>query len=222
LLNLVHPKLLTGISRTYEPNTEDGEKLPPEVGKVRTFMQDVLVQFAEISKRELDIVATKDYANRNTAADVVVNGEIIMQNAPTPYLLYLEKFLDGLRQLVEKFPTLDPAFNWTYDQSARAYVTPPTQTSKTKKVKRVLLLHAPTDRHPAQTQAYDDDVIVGTWTKRDHSGAMPAHIRKLFMDRIETLHKAVKFAREEANSIEAPEIHVGDAIMDFILRGTNV
>ena len=78
------------------------------------------------------------------------------------------------------------------------------------------MLYDATEHHPAQTQLISEDVVVGTWTTVKQSGAMPAPMKKRVLKRIETLANAVKFAREQANSIEADDQKVGKEVFDYL------
>jgi len=41
--------------------------------------------------------------------------------------------------------------------------------------------------------------------------------KKLYLTRVDTLLKAVKFAREEANAVDAPKINVSDEVFNYLL-----
>jgi len=48
------------------------------------------------------------------------------------------------------------------------------------------------------------------------SGALPAQRVNELVDRVERLQEAVKFAREEANSLEVEDVKVGEKILGFL------
>jgi hypothetical protein len=48
------------------------------------------------------------------------------------------------------------------------------------------------------------------------SGALPAQRVNELLDRVEKLQQAVKYAREEANNIEAEEPKVGERIFNYL------
>ena len=99
---LQKPALLSGIARTYRPLDDEGEQYPPESTRVQTKSEDVINQTTEILTKLFDITATKDWANGDARADVVVDGETILENAPVTYLLFLEKQLTDLHTFVKK------------------------------------------------------------------------------------------------------------------------
>lgn len=79
-------------------------------------------------------------------------------------------------------------------------------------------MYQATDKHPAQTQLVQEDVIVGSWNQTKMSGAIQPQQKDMLLQRIEKLQKAVKFAREEANSVDADNVEAGKVIFDWILR----
>src|SRR5947209_14080670 len=80
--------LLTGISRTYTPKEENGEKQPAENKMVQVKATDALRAAAEAWTRLLDVVATQDFANCEAKADVVVDGHPLLRGVPVTHLLF--------------------------------------------------------------------------------------------------------------------------------------
>jgi hypothetical protein len=208
--------LLSGISRSYQPKDDDGERLPSESTRVQLTAQGVIRDVRASLVRLFDVVATQDYTNCVATADVVVDGTALLTGVPVTYLLFLEKQLTDLHTFVEKLPTLDPSENWTFSESAGYYATDPVQTTRTKKVPRNHVLAAATEKHPAQVQVYQEDVIIGYWSTIKFSGALPATTVRDLLDRVTRLREAVKFAREAANSTEAVDQRVGDPILTYL------
>ena len=123
--HLQKPALLAGISRTYQPKDEEGEQLPPESTRVQVKAEDVLRATAGTLTRLFDVTATKDWANRTAAADVLVDGRVLLAQVPVPYLLFLEKQLTDLHTFVRKLPVLDASEAWNLDPSTDAWKTDP-------------------------------------------------------------------------------------------------
>jgi hypothetical protein len=207
---------LAGISRTYRPRDEEGEQLPPESTKVQTKAQDIIRQTVESLTKLFDVTATKDWANTKARADVVVDGTVLLSQAPATYLLFLEKQLTDLHTFVKKLPVLDAAETWAFDASADCWATEPVQTLRTKKVPRNHVKAEATEKHPAQVEVYYEDVTVGYWRTVKFSGSLPAQRVNELLSRVERLHEAVKFAREEANSLEVEEQKVGEKLLNYI------
>lgn len=212
------PEPISGIARTYSPfKDEDAERVPGESKRVQIKAEDVIARLSGTLADLFDIVATKDSTNCVAKADVVVDGKVLLADVPCTYLLFLEKQLVNLHTFVEKLPTLDPADAWQWDDGQACFSTPPAQTLRTKKEPRVITKAEATDKHPAQVELIYEDRPVGTWTTIKFSGALPQTRVDELTVRIERLQKAVKFAREAANSHEAVD-RTGDGrkVMDYL------
>ena len=211
------PDMFAGIARTYEPLLEDGERLPAESTRVMLNAEELLkTALRDAWTRLLDLTLTKDTANTHAKADIVVDGVTLATDVPVTYLIWLEKQLTDMTTLVTKMPLLDNAFAWAPDTTG-VWATTAVQTIKTKKVPRNHVKAEATDKHPAQVEMYFEDVPVGVWTTIRFSGAMPAVRQRELLARLAKLSEAVKFAREEANSAEVTDKHVGGAIFDYLL-----
>jgi hypothetical protein len=68
-----------------------------------------------------------------------------------------------------------------------------------------------------QVEVYYEDVPVGYWSTTKFSGALPARRVHELTTRVERLQAAVKFAREEANSMAVTDQRVGDAFFGYLL-----
>ncbi|HEY7419363.1 MAG TPA: hypothetical protein VH593_29535, partial [Ktedonobacteraceae bacterium] len=170
---LQKPTLLAGISRTYRPKDEEGEHFPSESTRVQVKAEEVIRKTTEALTKLFDVVATKDWANCQAKADVVVDGKVLLTQVPATYLLFLEKQLVDLHTFIKKLPVLDAAETWTFDASADSWATEPMQTTKTKKIPRNHVKAEATEKHPAQVEVYYEDVVVGTWRTIKFSGALP-------------------------------------------------
>ena len=216
---LGNTSVLNGLSRTYQPRQEDDEQLPPESTRVQATAQDVVAAMQSELVRLWDLTATKDYANCEAKADVVLDGRTLVEAAPATYLLFLEKQLAELEGFIRRLPTLDQADKWTYDTAQGLWTTEPVQTVRTKKVPKSHVAYEATKEHPAQVEMYMEDVWVGTWTTVKFSGAIPAAVRNSMLERLRKLLDAVKAAREEANGMEVRNVKVGAALLGYIFDG---
>jgi hypothetical protein len=208
--------LLAGISRTYRPRDEEGEQLPPEATRVQLRAEDAIRTVSAALAELFDVTATKDWANTQAKADIVVDGRTLIGGVPATYLLFLEKQLVDLHTFIAKLPVLDPSEEWQYDASADTYATPPVQTVRTKKIPRNHVKAEATREHPAQVEVYYEDVAQGTWSTIKFSGALPAQRVNTLLARVEKLQQAVKFAREEANSMEVEQQKVGERLLAYL------
>jgi hypothetical protein len=208
--------LFSGLARSYTPADDEGERLPGEATRVQYTVRNVLKEMQESLVALFDVTATKDYTNCVAKADIVVDGKVLLAQAPTPYILFLEKQLAELLNFVKSIPVLDAADEWHYDQAQDAWSTSPAETIRSKKVMRNHVLAAATAQHPAQVQVYAEDIPAGRWKTIKYSGAMQATELNAIIARIEKLQKAVKFAREDANRHESLQQHVGEPLLHYI------
>lgn len=213
--------LLNGISRTYQPDDEMGEKFPSETSRVQVRAKDLMKRTQEVLSELFDVTATKDETNCNARADVVIDGKKILSQVPVTSLLFLEKQLVDIHTFVKKLPVLDPADTWHFDASADCFATDPSFTVKTKKVPRNHVKAEATDKHPAQVEMYHEDIRVGQWRQIKFSGALPQKDVNELLVRVENLQKAVKFAREEANNAEVKNVSVGKEVFGYLFAQSN-
>lgn len=213
--------LLSGISRTYHPDAEEGEKFPDESTRVQVRAHDMIKRTEEIMSELFNVTATKDETNCNARADIVVDGKKLLEKVPVTTLLFLEKQLVDLNTFVKKLPVLDPSEEWHFDASADCYVTSPSFTVKTKKLPRNNVKAPATDKHPAQVETWFEDLRVGQWKTIKFSGALPQKEVSELLTKIETLSKAVKFSREEANAQEVSDKAIGKQIFGYLFGKAN-
>ena len=210
--------LLSGIARTYRKINDADPDLPGESTRVQIRASKALLSLRDLMTRLFDVTAAVDWTNCVARADVVVDGQVLINQAPTTYLLFLEKQIGEIRQFVTDLPTLDPAETWRWDDNADAWAAGPTATTRTKKVMRNHVLSPATDKHPAQVTPYQEDEIVGYWDTTKFSGAIPAARKAELLDRITVLADAVKFAREQGNMTEVEDPKPASAVFAWLLR----
>lgn len=213
------PVLFQGLSKRYSPLDEEGETFPEEKQHIQQKAQECLADIRKALVNLLDLVATQDKTNCVAKANVAVDGEVILRDVPVTHLLFLEKQLVDLHTALGALPTLDPTEKWSLDANAACYISETTETTKTKKVPKTHVKYEATEHHPAQTEMYHEDVVVGRWRTLKFSAAIPAQEKNQLLVRVEKLRDGVKLAREEANAIEAVDTKYGDAIFDYILDG---
>src|ERR1044072_6343540 len=74
--------LLSGISRTYKPKDDEGEQLPAESTRVQLRATEGLADVRRALTRLFDVVLTKDSANGDAKASIVVDGTTIAEDVP--------------------------------------------------------------------------------------------------------------------------------------------
>lgn len=216
---LTRANLFAGLSRSYEPRDENGDRLPSERTNVQLTVDAVLADVARRLTRLFDVTYTKDEANTHARADVTVDGVVLAEKVPVTYLLFLEKQVTDVLTVLRSLPTLDPAESWRHEavDGDGVYRTTVTQTTRTKKVPRAHVLYEATDRHPAQVEQYHEDVIIGDWSLIKFSGAVPADRKDQLVTRAVKLIEAVKQAREQANQTDVTDVVIGERLFSWLL-----
>jgi hypothetical protein len=213
---LEKPEPLAGISRAYTPRDAEGEQLPTQTTRVQTTVAETLRDISVFTGRYLDLVGTKERTDQDARADVVVDGEVFIPDAPVTFLLALERQLNEEMVQAKKLPTLSPEFEWAPYDGNGTYVTTPITTVRSKKVPRNHVKAPATDKHPAQVEVYFEDTAVGDWVTKHFSGALPASVKQQIINRITKLLEAVKQAREEANTTTVTDYKYGNKVFGYI------
>ena len=120
------------------------------------------------------------------------------------------------KRQVTELPALDSSESWRWDENADCFATDATVSNRTKKVPRSHILYEATSEHPAQVEMYHEDVKVGEWRTIKFSSALAAQEKNQMLDRIRKFQDAVKFAREEANSMDVDDVKIGNKVLDFV------
>ena len=213
--------LVNGHKKTFAPTEEDGETFPDDVQHVQHRTQEVLEQVCDRLATVLDVEATRDWANCQARADVVLDGEVFLEDVPVTYLLALEKELQNQHTFLAKMVELDPSEVWQLDENSGLFRSEPVKTHKTKKLQKAIVKYDATPEHPAQTELITQDVVIGHWTTTKFSGAIPRSTKKRLLERVLKIKDAVTYARVQANSMEAPDKKVGRKVLDFIFKEAN-
>ena len=212
--------LTKGLVKKYRPNNEeDTDVLPGETTRVQVKVSDVIEEVSSVLGKLFDVTATKDIGNLAATADIIVDEKTLAARLPATYLIFLEKQLTDLRTFIRALPTLDLGDSWQLDVNDNLYKTKELETSRSKKVLKVLEKSPATDKHPAQTETYTDDVPVGKWITVKMSGALPQVQVNEMLSRLDKLVTAVKFARQTANEVEVVSQKEGALILDYIFKG---
>jgi hypothetical protein len=217
---LQKPDLFGGFTRVYQPNDDEGEKLPSESKIVQQTVAANLRAAQEQLVELFDTIATQEVANCEAKADIVVGGTTLATQVPVSLMLFLEKQVDNMKALISKLPVLSTDTNWKVSESdPNIHVTDTVTTTRTKKVPKAFVKAAATDKHPAQVDVFTEDIIVGNWNKVEMSSAVRISTRDAMLKKVDSLREAIKMAREEANSIEVKKIEIGKKITDFVFGG---
>ena len=199
------------MARTYQPKDDSGEKQPSESKKVQLRVEDAFADLTEAMTEVFNLAAIKDATNCNAKADVVVDGETIVQNVPATHLLWVEKKLASIADAVSKAPVLSQDVVWARDEGQGVYRSEAVETVKTKKIEEHKVVIQPTKEHPGQFVKVTEDVAIGTWKTIHLSGAITEDRKKQLLARVEKFQQAVRVAREEAN--QSPVVELSTAVI---------
>ena len=210
------PTLFNGFTKAYHALSDDAPTQPPQNQKVAYNVDDIFATVQKSLTELFDVTATKDWGNKSAKANLEVDGVTILPDVPATYLLFLDKQLSDVRDLIGKMSELDPATDWAKDAASGLNRSGEVKTNTTTKVQKAIVLYDATDKHPAQTQLITQDVVVGEWTTVKQSGALAPTRKKLLLERVQKLLDAVKVALEEANMTKVEDQKAGAAVLSFI------
>lgn len=151
----------------------------------------------------------KESSNRRAVADVEIDGNVLIAEAPAYWLLKMESKLSELRVVIDKIPTLDNAVPWQQADGLPAGIVKSPITTTTKTERKLLTYVIPgtlTDKHPAQTKEQTQDVNVGKYEDYKLSGEMSTINKSEILTRIDKLINAFRVARQKANNVDAAEV----------------
>ena len=208
--------VFSGHSKTYLPKDEDGEKLPDEVKVVQLTIDKAIEKAKAVLEDMFNVVATQDSGNCFAKADVKIDDKVILKDVPATNLIFLEKQLDDISTFISKFPTLDPAENWTWNTSGSCFKTEESETFRTKQQPKSMITAPATDKHPAQVHIYNENVVIGTYKQVKFSGAIESTKKEALAEKVRILTRAVQQAREEANMTEVVSVTYGTDILKYI------
>ena len=211
--------LFDGMVRTYKPQREDEHELPPEQKNIQTTWDSCLKEAVKNWTKLLNVMATQDYANCKARGTIKVDGKVLLEEVPVTHLLFLEKHATDVRTFLTHLPVLDAAETWKHDPNKGCFVTSPTRKIRTRKVPQTLVLYAATTEHPAQTERFDEDVVVGEWEQVLMSGRIPQEDKEKMLERIDKLIEGIKLARVQANGSQAASVEIARPIFDYVVEG---
>lgn len=211
------PNLFAGITKSYQPLTEDGVMVPTEQLKVQDTVDGVLADIKAALVPLFDIVATKDTANQAASADITINGTVIAAGVPVSTLLWLEKKLVEIRVVINALPELDAAVDWTWATGSGLWRAEPVSTLRQTKEPKFITAAPATDKHQAVVVEKTEDVIHGTYTTVKLSGATTPQRKRGLLHAVDKMSDAVKLARQTANEHTVTDCKIGDAILGYIL-----
>ena len=169
--------------------------------------------------RYLNTIAQKERTNQDARADLIVEGEVLIEDAPATLLLGLESRLKKLREVYNAIPTFSPGIKWEPDpnRGKGIYKAEHLQTAnKTEKVPRHKVLVEPTKEHPAQIEKWMENVAVGVFKAENWTSMVSPAKKAEWIGRIDTLLRSVKKARQRANNTPLVKVKISEPLRKFI------
>lgn len=169
-----------------------------------------------------DVMYQKEATNQLAKADLIIDGEVLLKNVPVTFLLCMESRLKDLRPILDAIPTLAPGIKWDLDENytlAHVYRTPEMSDVKTKEDTDYRRVFEPTDKQPGQFVAVKTQFNIGKYSTIEWSGLISPAEKARLLEKLDKTLKAVKVARQRANSVDAVTEKVGDKLIGALLGG---
>ena len=213
--------LFTGSIRKLDLFDSSAPETPIERQELTTTVNDKLDYMFDPVIQYFDALLQKEDANQRASAPLKVGDIVFADRLPATYLLGMESKLKELRQVFDEIPTLAPGISWEKDEEIgkNVYKTKfPDEKFKTAKVFRHQVLYQATDKHPAQIEKWEDTENVGKYVTTKWSGMISPSEKSEMLSRIDILLRAVKKARQQANTEEVnTSLSIGERISNYIL-----
>jgi hypothetical protein len=212
-------KMFSG-DASNEAATAATEKAEEQHLEMVTTVHEKLQYVLDGVTRYYDVVLQKEATNQDAVADLVLtDGTVLAEKLPVGFLLGMETKLKALRTVYEVIPTLAPGINWVPDSARGKHVFRQANAevrAKTAKEIKHKVLVAPTDKHPAQIEKWEETVNVGTFTKETWSSAMTTTEKSALLGRLDDLIQATKQARMRANATPVRQTKIGQKLISFL------
>jgi hypothetical protein len=218
------PELFLGSIVESQHFAEDDRKLDTAEHKevVTTVAEKLLYIIGPVS-RALDVNLQRDVGNTTAKADITIGETVLVKDVPATTLLSLETKLVELKAVYLAIPTLAPGPEWEIDTQQRAGVYKskhPDTRFRTRKTMRAFELSPATAHHPAQVQAIPDDTPIAKIVVQSWSGMISSAQKSELLDRVDQLLRAVKRARQRANTVPVDTGRkIGAALFQFVHDG---
>ena len=205
--------------RKLEMFVDDNITYPEESKAMDTTVQKKLDHMMKTEIRYFDAMLQKEATNQVAKANLVIDGVTLAEDLPATWLLGMETRLKHLRTAYEAIPTLQPGIDWELDpsQGDNIYKTRlPVEKLKTETVIEPVILYAATKEHPAQVKEVSKVIAVGKYIMNSWSGMITPAEKSVLLGRVDKLIRAMKQARQRANTTEVINRNVGSVLFDYI------
>ena len=197
-------------ARAQDENTE-------EYSEMVTTVADKLRGLIDPMVNHLDAMMQKELTNQTAKADLILGGEIIARDLPGTFLLSLETYFKRVREVYNDIPVLRPGVKWEPDSAnENVYIAPEATTFRNEKVRVSDIVAPATPQHQAQVDIYHEDKKVARIIKTESSGNLTPLDKSRIIGRLDDLIRAIKQARQRANTAEVVNGQLGGELMAYI------
>lgn len=217
------PHLFKAHKKCFTPIEEGALSTVEEQLDIQSTVAQEIEWVSKSLAKAVDVAFQVDLANTTAKASIETEtGEKLADDIPATTLLQLEKRIAEWKDLIAVIPTLDPAkgFQLDRDHGAGHYKARDVTKRRTIKTKKLYVKYAATDKHPAQTELVDEDVLTGMILEQEWSGLITPALKAELLDRVETLLRAVSKARSKANDqvVDSEKHKLGKDLLDFVFK----
>lgn len=195
-----------------EAGAEEHKELVTTVPDKLKYVQGKVVRW-------FDALLQKEATNQDARADLIVDGDVLIENVPATWLLGMETRLKLLREMYEDIPTRAPGVNWVPDEERGDGVFKGLHLEtkdKTEKTIQHKVVVPATKEHPAQVERWSDNIKVGVFEVERWTSMISPAQKSGYLDRIDKLIRACKKARQRANQAEVRKLSVAKKLFGYI------
>lgn len=209
--------------RHYKPMVENEPEQPVEYVPMVNTVDEILTEMMTSWSKYINVNIQKEYTNQIAKADLIVDGILLAKDVPATALLSLENKLKKLKNVFSVIPTLhsnewDVDGDLSCDRYTIYKMKHDEQKNRTVKSFAHKVLVPPTDKHPAQIEKWEENIVVGKYIKYTWSSELPSYNKNNYLSKIDKLMKEIKMARQRANEAEIIKTNIGNEIMKFIFE----
>ena len=215
--------LFEGMSKSHIIFADDKQHLvqATEIKEVQDTADKQLDYLGTELARYWDVGLQKEEANQRAKGDIIVDGDVLATGVPSIVLLGMEKKLASLLATYNAIPTLDASKAWELDPNYSMLGVYRTKHAVERQhavvVKDWKEVSPATVQHKAQIVQDEKTDIIGKYVISEFSGAVSSLDKAERIQRLTSLIRAVKSARQRANNTEVlPDLKFGEALLGYI------
>ena len=225
-------EMFFGFTKTWEMFDEaQADQAPPSEHRAMATTVDAKLDWVCAAVgRYWDGVLVKERTNQEARADLVVDGVLLIEDAPATFLLALENKLRALRVMYDAIPTLPTGEEWEHAPDIGEHVVrarhPEIRFKTAKTFQHQVLVPAQFPKEgeggtslPAQVERWEETVNVGRSVRQLWTGLIPAARKAEILGRLDRVLRETKSARQRANDIEVERVTFAKRLFNYVNKG---